>query len=535
VDSFARTAPYFEFHVDLTLRRVEAFNIYAEVYVVQQSFWYYITPLLFQVEVFLYCFMIAEMLLVLAVFSTKKGNKGSFISSSAAVFGLVISVMCLFFLLVAETKRCHPHDNNTLSRLLATEPLKEHDDPVDVFVEGCAKFGERKYGGLGKIEPFTSLIALYPIRHLVASYISNSFGSRSISEEVSHVDQESHHRHHGPDPTAEVRGLWLTAIGVHSEIAKTCGLFSGELLQCMLGVYFDPNSNANGKESVTSAGHVQSTCVNNEVSDNEACQHHVKENNKIKVKSSSRRPMDSLNTPTINRYMPVDVEVSLDSFAYPKARLVRSMRRCEKRHLPLMDSWMVVDAVLTSHELILFDVIDENDDLDLMPRDTRGYKGLYLSDVAKGRKIVSQFNLDEIDFVDIEHRAPLPQGEIEVDGVDARHNCGLREYWQGGNISCEDYEVNAMDKRWSHVDEDILRIQFKDSTLFLRFMADLNEKEHRNKALDNVDGIGFTIHVGTQVKVWCLTFLRYVVYSLPLKVSGQNFLKYLSCLLWSSL
>jgi hypothetical protein len=125
------------------------------------------------------------------------------------------------------------------------------------------------------------------------------------------------------------------------------------------------------------------------------------------------------------------------------------------------------------------------------------------------------------------------RGEIEVDDVEAIHNYSLREYWQGGNISCEDYEFDEMNKRWSHVDEDILRIQFKDSTLFLRFMADLNEKEHTNKALDNVDGIGFTIHVGTQVKVWCLTFLRYVVYNLPFKVSRQNFLKYLLCLLWS--
>ena len=513
--------------MDTAIRRVESFNIYAEVYVDQQSFWYYLMPLLFQLEVFLYCIMIAEMLLILAIFSTKKGNQGSFISISAAVFGLVINVMCLFFLLVAETKRCCPGDNDTLSRLLATDPLREHDDPVDAFVEGCTKFGERKYSGLGKIEPFTSLIVLYPIRFLVASYISNGFGSRSSGEEVSNVGKESHLHHHGPDPTAKVRGLWLTAIGVHSEIAKTCGLFSGELLQCMLGVYSDPNSNDDGKGLVTSAGHVQSPGVNNEVSGNESCQHYVKE------QTSSRRLMGSLNTPKIIRYMPVDDEVSFDNFVYPKARLVRSMRRCEKRHLPLMDSWMVVDAVLTSHELVLFDVLDETDDLDLMLQDTHGYKGLHLSDVAKGRKIVSQFNLDEIDFVDIEHRAPIPRGEIEVDDVEAIHNYSLREYWQGGNISCEDYEFDEMNKRWSHVDEDILRIQFKDSTLFLRFMADLNEKEHTNKALDNVDGIGFTIHVGTQVKVWCLTFLRYVVYSLPFKVSRQNFLKYLLCLLWS--
>lgn len=455
--------------------------------------------------------MMAEMLLILAVFSTKRGSRGSFISSTAAVLGLTINLVCLILLLISETERCCPDDKNTLSRLLATDPLEEYGDPKDAYDECCPKFGQRKYGGLGKFEPFTALIGLSPMRFLVAFYIANLFGISATHEEVLHHDEESH-GHHGPNPTDRVRSYWLTAIGVHSEIAKTCGLFSGELLQCMLGIYSDSYSN----ESVTSTGDVLRPDVNNDVSDNESCQHEGNESDQITFDTSSLGLMGSPTTPTISRN---DFGVT---FEYPKARLVRRMRRCEMRLLPLMGSeWNVVDVVLTSHELVLFDVTNATVDLGLLPSSTDGHKGLYLSDVAKGRKIVSQFTLDEIDFLDIEHRAPIPRGESERDDVEATQNYSLLEHWQGGNGSCEDYEVDAMNIRWSHVAEDRIKIHFKYSTLFLRFMADLKEMEHRSKASNTLDDSGLTVHVGAEAKVWCRTIARYVGYSLTIRYPGK--------------
>jgi hypothetical protein len=92
---------------------------------------------------------------------------------------------------------------------------------------------------------------------------------------------------------------------------------------------------------------------------------------------------------------------NFDDFAYPMARLIRRMRRCERLLLPLFDEWILVDAAFTSHELILFSVLDDTEDVNLAPEHrinspTNGGKGLHLCDVAKGRRIVSQFNLDEI-------------------------------------------------------------------------------------------------------------------------------------------
>ena len=452
--------------------------------------------------------MMAEMLLILAVFLTKKGRTGSFIPCSAAVFGIAINLACLLLLLVAETKRCCPDDINTVLRLLSTDTSEEHDEFEDAHVQCCPKFGQRKYGGLGKIEPFTSLIGLFPMRFLLAFCIAKFSGNRPIRGGVLggvlHFDEETHGEKHGPDPTDKVRGLWLTAIGVHSEIAKACGLFSGELLQCMLGIYSDSNSNDDGKELLTSTEDVQSPYVNNEVSDNEAYQQSGRENIPTTYETSRRGANGSLAAPTIT------VDDFGASFEYPKARLIRRMRRYESRLLPLMGSdWNVVDVVLTCHELVLFDATD---DLGLVSQDTiftstDGCRGLYLSDVAKGRRVVSQFNLDEIDFVDIEHRAPIPREEIEGDDVEATHKYKLLEYWQGGNGSCDDYEVGAINRRWSQVAEDRLKIHFKYSTLFLRFLADLNEREHTSKA-SNTDDIVLTVNVGAEAKVWCRTIAR---------------------------
>ena len=68
-----------------------------------------------------------------------------------------------------------------------------------------------------------------------------------------------------------------------------------------------------------------------------------------------------------------------------------------------------------------------------------------------------------------------------------------------------------MNKRWGHVDEDRLKIHFKYNTLYLRFMVDLKEMEHKSKAsLDDSDILN---HVGTQTKLWCRTIARYVFFS----------------------
>lgn len=171
--------------------------------------------------------MIVEMLVVIVTFLIRGGRKAT-LSICASVFGLVVSVTCLVLLLVAERERCCPLANdNIFARYLAAASKPEDGiDPADEPVECCPQFGERKYGGLGTIEPFTSLIALSPLRFLFAFYAVKLFGVESSNEDHD-SDNETHGHHHGPDLTIKMRDLWMTAIGLHSDIARSFGLFSG--------------------------------------------------------------------------------------------------------------------------------------------------------------------------------------------------------------------------------------------------------------------------------------------------------------------
>ena len=441
--------------------------------------------------------MITEMLTIIVVFLTRRDREGASFSCSAAVFGVLINVMCLSLLLIAESKRCCPENDEVYTRLLGPDSssIGYYDDPSAEEIECCPKFGERKYGGLGNIEPFTCLIALSPLRFIVARYIVRLFGS-SGREEGLHPDKGTHGQHLGPDPTILVRDLWMTAIGLHSDIAKSFGLFSGELLQCMLGIY----SHDNEKHPDPSAMDAGSSEANNESVQDGIC--HERENSLDIISDTSSRP--GVISPTrspARRYESDDFDLSFDDFAYPKARLIRRMRRAERMLLPLLNEWMVVDVVLTNHELVLFDVINEDGSHSCK----NGGKGTQLCEVARGRKIVSQFNLDDVDFVDIEHRAAI-SGDADDEGEDIEVNRNnLLEYWQGGD-ACEDYEVDAMNGRWKQVDEDRLKIHYKYNTLYLRFLADLKEMEDKRK--DLLDDPDLMHHIGSQSKVWCRTIAR---------------------------
>jgi hypothetical protein len=441
-------------------------------------------PFLFWLEVSLYCIMMVEMSLIIAIFLRKLGRRGPFIACFAATIGLSINLMCLVLLVVAETKRC------------------------------CSEtFGRRLFNGLGIIEPFTALIALSPLRFLVASKIAGLFrSSADCLEEMFEHDDKHELNDHGPDPTVKMRSLWLTAIGAHSKIADSHGLFSSELLLCMLGIY-SYSSTFDEKESMTSSGDCQSPDGVNEVSD--TVLQHKDEIGQVALDASSKEGFGSFSKLA-------DFRTSFDQFFYPKSRLICRMRRCERRLLPLMDEWMVVDVVITQHEIVLFDVVNEIDDrwdatLDSLDS-SEGFRGLCLCDVAahmraNGRKIVSQFNLNEVDFIELEHRSPITEG-IEAYDVEV-NRASLNEYWdRGDNGSVEDFAVEDMNKQWSRVDEDRLKISFTassiwsglHSTLFLRFMVDLKVLESKRKSdesKENVDDV-------QEARLWCRTIARYV-------------------------
>jgi hypothetical protein len=179
---------------------------------------------------------------------------------------------------------------------------------------------------------------------------------------------------------------------------------------------------------------------------------------------------------------------------------------------------MLVDVVLTNHELVIFDVADNYDSfarIDMSRNavmSTSGGKGMRLCDVAAGRKILSQFELDDINLVVIEHRKPA-EGDRLVEDIERNDQQHLLEYWQGAICDDGDYNLVEMNHRWDNVNEDRLKIRFSCSTLYLRLIVDLKEMESRSMGnLSEADNAGLTSSVGAQTQLWCRTIARYVSY-----------------------
>jgi len=441
----------------------------------------------FWIEVAWYCAMMAEMAVVISTFRTR-WHEGFEYSIIAATFGILINAMCLLLLVFSEVDRCctaYGGDDESRRFLAAEYDSGGYDYKCTDATKACScsDFGARTYGGLGWIEPFTALIALSPLRFFFAEFIISLF-SISGREDLRALNKRhvSHHIHGlGAEEIHKMREYWMVCIGQNSFVAKSQGLFSGEMLLCMLGLYSDRSHLA-------------------------AATDHEGGNTSL---SKSSVPGSS-NVVEANLFVSQAVTDNLETdhrFQYPTARLIRKMRRCESIMLPLVKKWIACDIALTNHELVLLE-IEVAEDSPTSHTDTlfggSGGKGLYLHEVAKGRKVLSLFSLDEIDYISIEHRRKINTTDLLFDPEQNDQTC--REYWQGSTMTTESYDMSSMDARWSHVDEDRLKIRFQNYTLFLRFFADLGQKE--SEAKHEAPTTGILNDIGTLSKRWCKTIAR---------------------------
>jgi len=502
---------------------VEGFNIKSGALNDQKNTYHMILKDSFFLECSWYCLMMLEMCFVFTHFTRQacfNEGKGYATTKSvtAAGWGFIINVICLILLLIAESQRCcYPNSTggqvyeDGQSRNLGaleetygtTDSYESYYPPDETDDCTCMKFGFRFYGGLGNIEPFTFLIVLSPLRFLFASYTLRLFGyRRDKNAHVSNASDQHHGNHDHFDTKTKARELWLSTVGVHSDVAIKFGMFSGEFLLCMLGIYSPVQ---------TSDDEIEEPSIDATDKDLASSQPSIEPS----IQNTAERELATLNglestslTMPHQRRTAYDFEafgVVFDDFSYPSSRLIRRMRRCERRLLPFLDEWQVVDVVLTSHELVLFDVYEESDSDIFEPKidiSNNGGKGLRLCDVAKGRKILSQFDLDDIDFVDIEHR--LATVSDSINDVERGHE-QLLEFWQGGNDHIIDYRLQKMNLRWCNVNEDRLKIHFNSgggTTLFMRFAVDLKEMERRKLELHAGEELS---DIGRQAKVWCRT------------------------------
>ncbi|KAL3920550.1 MAG: hypothetical protein SGILL_003206 [Bacillariaceae sp.] len=339
------------------------------------------------------------------------------------------------------------------------------------------------------------------------------------------------HGHGSGHGGATALELWEGAISQYPEIVEKYGQFSGELLQAMLGLRVDVDSS----EDVSTLSQAGSTPQElreekEKIEDSnkpETWQSHIKltgtryeklspEVQGLIIAGRLGKPVKLMNSPVhiennlSNGLLPTVVEGTTDlshrkstglvefevdneqmevehngnfSFIAPFARLVRSMRRCDRRHLPLLTKWVSVDVVMTQFEIVYFECRDgelSRDDEVLVSalQATKGGKSLRLCDVAHGRKVVGHVDLADVTEVHVE------QDDNAVSDVSLLEKAAERyhskndmavEYWLGSTEQRSETEPKRFARaiRWTILKEERLKLTTASGTLVLRFYSDL--------------------------------------------------------------
>ena len=343
--------------------------------------------------------------------------------------------------------------------------------------------------------------------------------------------------------------LWQAAISEHPEIVEKFGEFSGELLQAMLGVdifestFVPPAETKKGPVAVPStpigsegarslsrgfpsSTNLEEAATNTEhitLDEKRYCKlapevqeiivagklgMPVKFCGNLHALSPSSHSLASLEK-NAGGDGPLEFEVdvaqmeldqfeSVSQFEFPYARLVRSMRRCERKLLPLLDTWSPVDVILTKHEMVYIacesnDAGNNNQLQDagrLALKATKGGKGLRLCDVTAGRRVIGQLSFSEILSIHVERKYCQPGSIVRsADEATAELAHGHVEFWQE---SFEDDRAESpvdIQKRFESVNQDALKIKtIHGTTLYLRFLSDLEDSEaHPERVADELD------------------------------------------------
>jgi hypothetical protein len=452
----------------------------------------------------------------------------------ATVLDVIICSTCLVTFYTAERRRCcHPSEEDTVRRVLE----EVYDKLLLPAPCACQAFGSRLYGGLGTIEPYISLVGLRLIRFWFASRIVRLLdmkrGAQITRDEAQALaadnenldpfdmvddehspDHGDDHGHHHGEEKGTIADLWEAAVGKHPEIVAKYGQFSGELLQVMLGipiiestpapVVFDtgvtamfPSNDTTPQASKPSyiiedqysslpaetqeiimAGKLGKdvVCVSNPSS--RAATFTIPEgvdgHAVVSEQDNQTRRFEVAADP-----ITPSLDVAESVFDAPNARLVRSMRRCERKLLPILDHWTVVDVVITRFEIVYFDAVGADDNFD-NPRifealsATKGGKGLRLCDVAAGRRIVGHLSLSEVNWINVERIMPSDEAREDTDASDDEI-LKKTEFWQ---TKADTVRFNRREF-WHKVKQDLLTVHtLAGHTLQLRYYSDLEDAEH---------------------------------------------------------
>ena len=498
------------------------------------SFHYRLDVTFWLLTAWLLMFIGASILIVVLLwsyddFQTMKGYK----LGTAALIDLIISSVCLAVLFIAEINRCCESEIN----FDGTEQrsLSNLDDPGPIPCS-CPQFGTRKYGGLGTIEPYVSLVFLRILRHWVARKMVKAIQQKYKWPNMKLSDgEDDHEKYHLAKSTHQitkfgghtmnhlnnlsvVTEVWEATIGANPDIAAQYGEFSGEILRAMLGLPLSIPLTGIVIEKATETNtsptsKTQLFALQKQYSDLSPEAQEIILSGKIgrrMIRSTSGKldhPQLPVSRNLLSRSQSVMFEIdncdtSLGedpnyNFISPNARLQHSMRRCDRKFLPLLDKWTTVDVLITRFEVVYLEVATDDsysesagssDCIREALKATKGGKGLRLCDVVAGRRVTGRLGFADIDCLRVERHLPFDDDAIDTaisnDGPTVEVES--MEYWRVSPSRpslLSSFNKPTRTQQWCQVKEDHLRIETAGGTLMLRFFADLEDAKHHPEHL----------------------------------------------------
>lgn len=479
----------------------------------------------FWIVVIWFCIFIAEGITHVILFRKSDSNRHLVI---AGLFDCALSITCLAIFLRAEVERCCDCDKTTSYRFLAETSDTYGSSTCDPYHYCCPKFGNRLCGGVGNLEPITAIIAFRLLRFAFSkrafhffskndSFEPDNDNADESNEKVSESIQgtlklsKSSKTMHETDfehANGTIAQLWTAAILKHPDIVAQHGMFSGLLLEAMLGI--DPAPPKKKSADISSLKKTTFLLENESAAEPSRPSLFRKRSIYDRQMSLMSRASSEGSTGRNNN------EDNEYSFIRPAAALIRSMRRCQCKWLPLLDEWEVVDVVLTTYEIVWLgpkpvsglwdDRIDsKRDAVQHKLRNQQGGKGMSLCDVVVGREVLGRLPLNDINQIKVQ-RLPLGQSHVskrkgrrdveDVHGIDEFES----EFWADSKDDRQMYKENS-DSRWSSVMEDDLILHSPQGALHLRFLVDLLDEEAKEKRTVNC----YSFETKKGALLWCQT------------------------------
>ena len=190
---------------------------------------------------------------------------------------------------------------------------------------------------------------------------------------------------------------------------------------------------------------------------------------------------------------------------------------------PFLDSWSLVDAVMTKHEILFLDThihneesvlekaADKTESVTKAMHSTHGGKGLLIQFAACGRTVIGHVNLASIARVNFELKGKVKNNSgASTEKEECKTVNGLPKHYEYWTIDSEDIYHELLKNCWSKSTEVMLKIETSsEQTILLWFCCDLDQSEKLNEFVAEAENVQSKFDLlDIHAFLWCHTIAR---------------------------